>query len=332
MSSHLVGRVNWQHFAEVCKNNHTNHISFHSGDCNMIHIINKKEELKLRNHTYLHNMVCKKDNCSTTCIKPFNRHTNSTKLNMKLMNINNQTETNLLYFMDQLIEQIKDFSNVQKIKMENERKQLITKSKLPKKLFLKKELTDQIDLNFVNKYTRNPTDDDILDFYGNINNFNYRDYEGDKRCNFNETTIYEQSQIIQCIILEGRIDLIQMFIDHNIKFDEYIIVKDNYYSIFGIDYLAYCIFKNYIELNLINITQDFTYLESLEMRYYELRNYLDIVKTTIVDNTTLNIAIKQHFDILVLIQTIVGDKISYDKKFKYYIHNKLKIGENVDAY
>ena len=28
----------------------------------------------------------------------------------------------------------------------------------------------------------------------------------------------------------------------------------------------------------------------------------------------------------------VGDKISYDKKFKYYIHNKLKIGENVDAY
>ncbi len=67
MSSHLVGRVNWQHFAEVCKNNHTNHISFHSGDCNMIHIINKKEEHKLRNHTYLHNMVCKKDNCLTTC-------------------------------------------------------------------------------------------------------------------------------------------------------------------------------------------------------------------------------------------------------------------------
>jgi hypothetical protein len=36
---------------------------------------------------------------------------------------------------------------------------------------------------------------------------------------------------------------------HNIKFDEYVIVKDNYYSIFGIDYLTYCIFKNYIELN-----------------------------------------------------------------------------------
>ena len=47
---------------------------------------------------------------------------------------------------------------------------------------------------------------------------------------------------------------------------------------------------------------------------------------------TLNIAIKQHFDILVLIQTIVGDKINYDKKFKYYIHNKLKIGENVDPF
>ena len=123
-----------------------------------------------------------------------------------------------------------------------------------------------------------------------------------------------------------------MFIEHNIKFDEYIHVASNYYSIFGIDYLGYCIFKNYIELNLINITQDFTYLESLEMKYHELRNYLDIVKTTIVDNTTLNIAIKQHFDILVLIQTMVGDKISYDKKFKYYIHGKLKIGENVDAY
>ena len=244
--------------------------------------------------------------------------------------INNKTEANLLYFMDQLIGQIKDFSNVQKIKMKNERKLLITKSKLPKKLFLKKELTDQIDLNFVNKYTRNPTDDDILDFYGNINNFNYRDYEGDKRCNFDKTTIYIQSHIIQCIILEQKIDIIQMFIDHNIKFDEYVIVKDNYYSI--IDYLAYCIFKNYIELNLINITQDFTYLESLEMKYHELRNYIDNMKKTIVDNTTLNIAIKQHFDILVLIQTIVGDKISYDKKFKYYIHSKLKIGENVDPF
>ena len=96
--------------------------------------------------------------------------------------------------------------------------------------------------------------------------------------------------------------------------------------------MAYCIFKNYIELNLINITQDFTYLESLEMRYHELRNYLDIVKTTIVDNTTLNIMIKQHFDILVLIQTIVGDKISYDKKFKYYIYTKLKIGENIGPF
>ena len=180
--------------------------------------------------------------------------------------INNKTEANLLYFMDQLIGQIKDFSNVQKIKMENERKQLITKSRLPKKLFLKKELTEQIDLSFVNKYTRNPTDDDILDFYGSINNFNYRDYEGDKRCNFDETTIYIQSQIIQCIILEGRIDIIQQFIEHNIKFDEYIHVASNYYSIFGIDYLAYCIFKNYIELNLINITQDFTYLELLEMK------------------------------------------------------------------
>jgi hypothetical protein len=123
-----------------------------------------------------------------------------------------------------------------------------------------------------------------------------------------------------------------MFIEHNIKFDEYVHVKDNYYAIYGIDYLGYCIFKNYIELNLINITQDFTSLQSLEMRYHELRNYLDNVKTTIVDNLTLNIAIKKHFDILVLIQTIVGDTISYDKKFKYYIHDKLKIGENVDAY
>jgi hypothetical protein len=332
MSSHLVGRVNWQHFAEVCKNNHTNHINFHSGDCNMIHIINKKDELKLQNHTYLQNMVCKEDICHTTCIKPFNRHTNSTKLTMKCSNINNKTEANLLYFMDQLIDQIKDFSNVQKIKMENDRNQLIIKSKLPKKLFLKKELTEQIDLNFVNKYTRNPTDNDILEEYGSIDNFNYRDYEGDKRCNFDNTTIYIQSQIIQCIILEGRIDLIQMLMSHNIKFDEYVHVASNYYSIFGIDYLAYCIFKNYIELNLINITQDFTYLESLEMKYHELRNYLDIVKTTIVDNTTLNIAIKQHFDILVLIQTIVGDKISYDKKFKHYIHGKLKIGENVHPF
>ena len=126
--------------------------------------------------------------------------------------------------------------------------------------------------------------------------------------------------------------LIQQFIEHNIKFDEYIVIKDNYYSIFGIDYLAYCIFKNYIELNLINITQDFTYLESLLMRDCILRNYIDIVKATIVDNMTLNIAIKQHFDILVLIQTIVGDKISYDKKFKHNIHGKLKIGENVDPF
>jgi hypothetical protein len=121
-----------------------------------------------------------------------------------------------------------------------------------------------------------------------------------------------------------------MFIDHNIKFDEYVYIKDNYYAIYGIDYLAYCIFKNYIELNLISITQDFTWLESLLMRDCELRNYLDIVKATIVDNHSLNIAIKQHFDILVLIQTIVGDKINYDKKFKYYIHDKLKIGEPTD--
>lgn len=68
------------------------------------------------------------------------------------------------------------------------------------------------------------------------------------------------------------------------------------------------------------------------MKHHELRNYIDDVKATIVDNMTLNIMIKQHFDILVLIQTIVGDKISYDKKFKHYIHGKLKIGENVDAY
>ena len=68
------------------------------------------------------------------------------------------------------------------------------------------------------------------------------------------------------------------------------------------------------------------------MKYHELRNYIDNMKKTIVDNTTLNIAIKQHFDILVLIQTIVGDKISYDKKFKHYIHGKLKIGENVDPF
>ena len=74
------------------------------------------------------------------------------------------------------------------------------------------------------------------------------------------------------------------------------------------------------------------FLESIEIRYYELRNYINIVKATIVDNMTLNIAIKQHFDILVLIQTIVGDKISYDKKFKHYIHNKLKIGVNVDPF
>ena len=50
-----------------------------------------------------------------------------------------------------------------------------------------------------------------------------------------------------------------------------------------------------------------------------VRKYIDTIKATIVDNTTLNIAIKQHFDILVLIQTIVGDKISYDKKFKHRI-------------
>ena len=72
-----------------------------------------------------------------------------------------------------------------------------------------------------------------------------------------------------------------------------------------------------------SITQDFIYLESIEMIDCELRNYINTVKTTIVDNRTLNIAIKQHFDILVLIQTIVGDKISYDKKFKHYIHTKL---------
>ena len=149
---------------------------------------------------------------------------------------------------------------------------------------------------------------------------------------FDNTTIYIQSQIIQCIILEGRIDIIQIFIDHNIKFDEYVNVASNYYLIFGIDYLAYCIFKNYIELNLINITQDFTYIESLLMRDCILRNYIDNMKKTIMDNMTLNIAIKQHFDILVLIQTIVGDKISYDKKFKYYIYTKLKIGENVDPF
>jgi hypothetical protein len=243
---------------------------------------------------------------------------------MKLTNINNHTETNLLYFMNQLIEQIKEFSNVQKNKL-----------RLPKKLFLKKELTEQIDLSFVNKYTRNPIDDDHLAFYGNINNFNYRDEDGDKRCNFHNATIYVQSQIIQCIILEGRIDLIQMFKYNNINFDEYIVIKDNYYAIYGIDYLAYCIFKNYIELNLISITQDFTSiesLESLEMKECELRKYLDIVKTTIVDNHSLNIIIKKHFDILVLIQTIVGDKISYDKKFKYYIHDKLKIGEKVEPF
>jgi hypothetical protein len=68
------------------------------------------------------------------------------------------------------------------------------------------------------------------------------------------------------------------------------------------------------------------------MKECELRNYLDIVKATIVDNHSLNIIIKQHFDILVLIQTIVGDKISYDKKFKHYIHNKLKIGEKVEPF
>ena len=33
------------------------------------------------------------------------------------------------------------------------------------------------------------------------------------------------------------------------------------------------------------------------MRDCELRNYIDNIKKTIVDNTTLNIAIKQHFDI-----------------------------------
>jgi hypothetical protein len=138
------------------------------------------------------------------------------------------------------------------------------------------------------------------------------------------------TNIIQCIILEGRIDLIQMFIDHNIKFDEYVYIKDNYYAIYGIDYLAYCIFKNYIEFNLINITQDFTSLQSLCMQYHGLENYIDDMKKTIIDNLTLNITIKKHFDILVLIQTIVGDTIAYDKKFKYYIHDKLKIGESVD--
>ena len=82
-------------------------------------------------------------------------------------------------------------------------------------LFLKKELTELIDLSFVNKYTRNQIDDDILEFYGNINNFNYRDEEGDKRCNFDKTTIYIQSQIIQSIILEGKIDL------ENLKKEQY---------------------------------------------------------------------------------------------------------------
>ena len=202
MSSHLVGRVNWQHFMELCKNNHTNHINFYSGNCNLIHITNKKDTLKLQNHVYLQNMVCKKDNCQTTCIKPFNRHTDSTKLTMKCSNINNKTEANLLYFMDQLIDQIKDFSNVQKIKMENERKQLIIKSKLPKKLFLKKELSEKIDLSFVNKYTKNPISNDILNFYENINNFNYRNYENDKYVNFEDTIVVIQSFIIQCIILE----------------------------------------------------------------------------------------------------------------------------------
>ena len=138
--------------------------------------------------------------------------------------------------------------------------------------------------------------------------------------------------IIQCIILEGRTDLIQKFISHNIKFDEYLYIKDNYYTIYGIDYLAYCIFRIYIELNLISITQDFNYLESLLMKDCELINYIDNVKKTIVDNMSLNIIIKQHFDILVLIQTIIGDKISYDKKFKYYIYNKLKIGEKVEPF
>ena len=33
------------------------------------------------------------------------------------------------------------------------------------------------------------------------------------------------------------------------------------------------------------------------MKYHELRNYIDNMKKTIVDNMTLNIAIKQHFDI-----------------------------------
>ena len=102
--------------------------------------------------------------------------------------------------------------------------------------------------------------------------------------------------------------------------------------LYGIDYLAYCIFRIYIELNLISITQDFNYLESLLMKDCELRNYIDNVKKTIVDNMSLNIIIKQHFDILVLIQTIIGDKISYDKKFKYYIYNKLKIGEKVEPF
>jgi hypothetical protein len=83
---------------------------------------------------------------------------------------------------------------------------------------------------------------------------------------------------------------------------------------------------------LFYITQDFTWLKSIEMRDCELRKYIDTIKATIVDNTTLNIAIKQHFDILVLIQMIVGDKISYDKKFKYYIYNKLKIGEKVEPF
>jgi hypothetical protein len=52
MSNHLVGRLNWTHFADVCKNNHTNHINFHSGDCNMIHITNKN---KLKYYYYNYN-------------------------------------------------------------------------------------------------------------------------------------------------------------------------------------------------------------------------------------------------------------------------------------
>ena len=46
MSNHLVGRLNWTHFTDVCKNNHTNMIIFHSGDCNMIHITNKCYRIK----------------------------------------------------------------------------------------------------------------------------------------------------------------------------------------------------------------------------------------------------------------------------------------------